>query len=454
MTEWMHLFTALSACATGALVSAMWQGAILTVAVALCLRLFPGLTAAARSVIWMNVFVLLAMLHFVPAFAHPAAQIAGEIPSVQLDLRWSLAVAVLWLALSVWKAVQLVTGAWHLRQLAHRAVPIAADPELQAILNDVPRGRAAQLCASTEIARPSVLGFFHPRVLVPPVLVDRLSKEELRQVVLHEMEHLRRADDWTNLLQKIALVLFPLNPVLLWVERRLCAERELACDDRVMSAGAGRKAYALCLTHLAEFALLKRGFSLVLGAFERRPELVRRVQRILSRPAHSMGRKAALLTTGGVLSGALACALLLARSPQVVSFGPAATPFQASRLSDAAELRQELGGSPQLVKAVVAPPHSSAQPAEKAVLTHTVRRKTRANRAVPRPLQMASRPEPQVREAMFVVTQWTDIVPAQRLVISVVHERATQDPQSAPAVVVPAIYATLPTPDGWIILQI
>ena len=64
------------------------------------------------------------------------------------------------------------------------------------------------------------------------------------------MEHLRRADDWTNLLQKLGLVLFPLNPVLLWVEHRLCAERELACDDRVVSSIAGRKAYALCLTHL------------------------------------------------------------------------------------------------------------------------------------------------------------------------------------------------------------
>jgi beta-lactamase regulating signal transducer with metallopeptidase domain len=28
---------------------------------------------------------------------------------------------------------------------------------------------------------------------------------------MHEMEHLRRADDWTNLLQKLALVFFPLN---------------------------------------------------------------------------------------------------------------------------------------------------------------------------------------------------------------------------------------------------
>ena len=49
--------------------------------------------------------------------------------------------------------------------------------------------------------------------------------------MLHEAGHLRRRDDWMNLLQKVGLVLLPLNPVLMWIERRLCLERELACDE-------------------------------------------------------------------------------------------------------------------------------------------------------------------------------------------------------------------------------
>ena len=59
---------------------------------------------------------------------------------------------------------------------------------------------------------------------------------------MHEMEHLRRGDDWTNLLQKAGLVFFPLNPASFWVERRLCAERELACDDCVLRSSGARKA--------------------------------------------------------------------------------------------------------------------------------------------------------------------------------------------------------------------
>ena len=88
--------------------------------------------------------------------------------------------------------------------------------------------RAAALCVSDEVDRPSVVGFFAPRILVPAALLERLSADELRQIVLHEMEHLRRGDDWTNLLQKLSLVVFPLNPALIWIERQLCVERELA----------------------------------------------------------------------------------------------------------------------------------------------------------------------------------------------------------------------------------
>ena len=59
------------------------------------------------------------------------------------------------------------------------------------------------------------------------------------------MEHLRRRDDWVNLLQKVSLVLFPLNPVLDRIEKRLCMERELR-DETVLRFTQAPKAYASC----------------------------------------------------------------------------------------------------------------------------------------------------------------------------------------------------------------
>ena len=68
MTPLLQQLPFFSASAASALFSAIWQGAVLAACVmALACRLLPSLSAAARSVIWLNVFVLLILLHFVPA---------------------------------------------------------------------------------------------------------------------------------------------------------------------------------------------------------------------------------------------------------------------------------------------------------------------------------------------------------------------------------------------------
>ena len=130
-----------------------------------------------------------------------------------------------------------------------------------------------QVCTTPNLDRPSVIGFFAPRILIPEWLLTRLTPGELRQIVLHETEHLRRGDDWTNLFQKLCLVLFPLDPALVWIERRLCAEREMACDDGVVRVTHAPRAYAACLASLAERGLRRRAEALSLGAWQRRPEL-------------------------------------------------------------------------------------------------------------------------------------------------------------------------------------
>ena len=126
--------------------------------------------------------------------------------------------------------------------------------------------RGVEVCTSSDVDRPSVIGFFSPRILIPEELFDRLTTAEFGQIVLHEVGHLRRGDDWINLLQKLSLVLVPLNPVLMWIERRLCLERELACDDDVLRLTKAPKAYATCLTNLAEHRLGRTGGGAVAGS--------------------------------------------------------------------------------------------------------------------------------------------------------------------------------------------
>jgi beta-lactamase regulating signal transducer with metallopeptidase domain len=388
----------------------------------------------------MTVFLLLMLLGVLPSFGtHEFTGSAFSASPFHLDPRWSVAIAAAWAMLSLWRAAQLAASAIRLRQLAARATRIHPDVAIERLLKVGKAGRTAKLCTSAEVERPSVFGFFRPRILLPPALFERLSPFELEQVIRHEMEHLRRADDWTNLLQKAGLVLFPLNPALLWVERRLCAERELACDDHVLCSTGGRKTYALCLTRLAEFSMLRRSLSLALGAWERQSELARRVHRILRQPSEPMSGRHAAVLTSALIAGVMAVAVALAHSPQLVSFAPLAqqnlqarsvavsVPVEASLPRE--RKAAEVAGSPTLVKASL--------PLRPVPAAHNSnhRRAAVAKQSV-QPSQIF--PD---QAAWVVLTEWDDDAPPPRVVITV-----AQDSRSS--------YAAVAIANGWLIVQI
>jgi BlaR1 peptidase M56 len=449
MEAFMHIASLVAASAVSSMLSAVWEGAVLTGCVMICLRLFPGLSAAARSVIWMNVFLLLVLLQAVPNLGdHVSATGVSRIAPFHFGLIWSSTIAAVWATLSLLRGAQLIYCGFRSRALAGRATRVDVGGDLQPLLRigtgGGKFGRSAEICTSLEVERPSVFGFFHPRILLPPALMERLTEEELRQVVLHEMEHLRRADDWTNLLQKIALVLFPLNPVLVWVERRLCSERELACDDSVLQHTSRRKAYAICLTHLAEYAMLRRSFSLVLGAWERQSELVRRVHRILRRPKYSMKRRQTMVLTGSLMAGVLAGGVALARIPQLVSFVPredgaaragVSAIVDSPGLSRSAMNRAQTGmqAGAQLVKAVMPDQAVQSRLEAKPTRKNAVMRSARKN-VVP------------AQQAWIVMTEWSETEEAPQLILTVARtSRSTGDGRS---------YAAVPTPNGWIFVEI
>ena len=239
-------------------------------------------------------------------------------PLLQLDARWGLAIAGLWVAASLIRGAVLAVHSIRLRRLWKAARPVDVNATLAAALEDV-RGGRVTICTTEMLDRPSVIGFFAPRILIPAWLMARLTPDELEQIVLHETEHLRRGDDWTNLMQKLALVAFPLNPALAWMEHRLGREREMACDEGVVRITNAPRAYAACLASLAERGLERRAEALTLGAWHRRSELVYRVHGILIRK-RGLNKAAA-----GAVLGAVGCVLVagsveMARAPQLVAF--------------------------------------------------------------------------------------------------------------------------------------
>jgi beta-lactamase regulating signal transducer with metallopeptidase domain len=433
------LLAHVSSSAAGWLVSAVWEGAVLAGFVALCLRLLPGMSAAVRSVIWTVVFLLLVALPF--AHFERSGGLAVQGATLHAGMGWAWMVAGVWVAMSLLRAAQLARSALHLRGISKRALVIVDADEfakVSAACEGIAGRRGVEIFVSPEVGVPSVVGFFSPRILLPYGLLAKISVGDLRQILLHEMEHLRRGDDWTNLLQKVGLVAFPLHPVLAVVERRLCVERELACDDGVMRATGARKAYAMCLANLAEQSLIRRGVTLALGAWERQSELGRRVRRILRGPEGEMGCAATVASMGVLAVGVLAGMAAMARTPELVSFTSSPKSVAVGAVAYQSPMARPVGmqGAHEVMaKAVMPPARVRAVSSAKPVMGVTGAPKVSRipNAEAPQTMRRA--------QAMETLIGWDqESVPTPRLL------KFEGDSQFT--------YAAIPVQDGWLIVQL
>jgi bla regulator protein blaR1 len=308
------------------LISSIWQGLLLTALAWAALKLAPGLRASTRFTLWLIIFLAVALL---PCFALGRAWFGADSSAVttlpqsgvalHLNIVWAFVLEAVWGFASLLALARLFSSALQMRAVLRSSVPVADLPEeIQSAL--VRSGKRSVVVRLSEaVDAPIVIGFFHPAIVIPRSLWSALAPADLRQIILHEMAHLDRRDDWTNLLQKLLRALCPLNPALFWAERHLCREREQACDDAVLDAAGNARAYATCLTKLAEVKLVRRVASLAPGFWQRHSELAGRVENILHRrprlgPAFSRG----LVAAGFAV--AFSGALVLQMCPGLVSF--------------------------------------------------------------------------------------------------------------------------------------
>jgi hypothetical protein len=155
---------------------------------------------------------------------------------------------------------------------------------------------------------------------------------------LHEAAHLRRRDDWTNLLQKIIKAVLFFHPSAWWIEQQLSLEREIACDDAVLAQAACPQDYAQCLKHVAEKSFLRRKLALAQAIVSRMRQLSLRMARILDadRPGTTRLWKPAVPIVVAVAS---ICGLSAAIAPELVSFSSKKPPVRVAALSPDTSVR-------------------------------------------------------------------------------------------------------------------
>jgi beta-lactamase regulating signal transducer with metallopeptidase domain len=139
--------------------------------------------------------------------------------------------------------------------------------------------RPVVLAGSHAVASPMAIGFFRPHVLIPEYLWVHLDGDALKQVLSHELAHIRRGDDWHHLLQRFIMAALFWHPAAWFVFKQLAFERELSCDDWAVRDGKMKK-YARSLVRVYERLGHIPVNESALGAAKFRSQLGRRVEHL------------------------------------------------------------------------------------------------------------------------------------------------------------------------------
>jgi len=179
--------------------------------------------------------------------------------------RTMAALGACYLVVVLWRMAGALAARTRLaRAMRHRSAPqgeLAAAFE-EALGQSAERGAGVGECelwVLPGLGSPATLGWWRPRVVVPPVCRMR-DAAELKAVFWHELKHLERRDTLWNAVAHGCRDLLWFHPAVHHATAALDAERELACDASVVQDHPqSRDLYASCLVRFARYRDLEPG---------------------------------------------------------------------------------------------------------------------------------------------------------------------------------------------------
>ncbi|HET7691660.1 MAG TPA: M56 family metallopeptidase [Gemmatimonadota bacterium] len=223
-----------------------------------------------------------------PAAAAPAAGEGIEIEGL---------LALVWLAGAAVVLASIALGRLRIWWIARGSAPLDRGeiPALTTALCGalgISRRVSVRLCPDRMM--PMVWGVLRPVILLPAE-ATKWTADLQRDVLLHELAHVRRHDYLNQLVTRLACAVHWFNPLAWMAARRVRAERERACDDHVLDTGASACDYAEHLVAVAR-RLRPAGRGTLGVAMAGRSAFGERVAALLD------GRRARGVLTGALLA--------------------------------------------------------------------------------------------------------------------------------------------------------
>jgi Zn-dependent protease with chaperone function len=391
-------FQTIAQIAIGRILNSLPEGLLVALFAWVTLRLLPRQNSGTRFAVWFVALLAVAGLPLISSIVSPRFLLSasGVRPVITLPGPWGILLFLAW-ALAVCAAMlRLTAGLWRLRGLRRSCIAIDSvqlEPAIRKTVADFSSSRRVTLATSKNVSVPSAFGFFKPMIVIPAWALRELPPDELKIILLHEFAHLKRWDDWTNLLQKVVRAVFVFHPAVWWIDGRLALEREMACDDAVLAETANPHGYAKCLVALLEKSFARRGWTMAQAAVHRAREASLRVAQILDarRPHARHVWKPALGIVGAF---SLVCLVLVPRVPELVAFDRAAHPILSDDIHAGTLGQTEFPVAAAIPAALRTnqpqPIRKLLRPAARRMVSHAVERQATEPRSVV-PLVVAAR---------------------------------------------------------------
>lgn len=90
------------------------------------------------------------------------------------------------------------------------------------------------VCSTAFLKSPIITGLFRPCIYLPVHLISDYDAAAMRYMLLHELQHYKHKDNFTNHFINLAGILYWFNPCVRYALKEMRNDREIACDTSVL----------------------------------------------------------------------------------------------------------------------------------------------------------------------------------------------------------------------------
>ncbi|MFT5200352.1 MAG: beta-lactamase regulating signal transducer with metallopeptidase domain, partial [Planctomycetota bacterium] len=314
----------------------LWQGALIgcvSAGILICIRRTASSARYAVALGGLLVGFLVfssTFLHFLLNSSGPMLPLSGALPLLNLgegfvaapasSLDGALIAAWCWLVGTILMSIRMLRnclGVRHLKTTLISAPEVSWVREFHELRLKIGVQRVVRLVASGVAEVPMVVGWLSPIVIVPVAAFASLDPAQLRCLLAHELQHIRRHDPVINAIQVVLETILFFHPAVWWLSKQMRIEREYCCDQAAVQLAGDPKLLAQALASMEALRIQLPNPDFVLAA--NGGPLMQRITRILGlRPNRRSFFSGWQLPIGLIVTGIMATAGQTLAQPSVM----------------------------------------------------------------------------------------------------------------------------------------